>query len=104
MGFHQNSSIHRFIAYRGRADTAHDCVDRLHRKPERLEAMRQNTLLVLVDEVSTASAELLELFDDVACHIRESTDPFGGIQTCFFGDFSQEPPVAKENYHVRYNL
>ena len=103
LGYSNNSSIHRFIGYRDEDDTVDEIVHRLDKDLERLTRIRQKDLLILVDEISTASAELMELFQSVVQQVRKSyVVPWGGIQVCLFGDFGQEPPVDNNQRRVRY--
>jgi ATP-dependent DNA helicase PIF1 len=53
------------------------------------------TDILIIDEVSMMTSELLEKLDEVARHIRRDKRPFGGIQVVFVGDFFQLPPVVK---------
>ncbi len=54
----------------------------------------KTTEILLIDEISMISGELLHKLDIVFKTIRENPDvPFGGIQMIFVGDFLQLPPV-----------
>ena len=52
--------------------------------------------ILVIDEVSMLTPELLEKLDEVAKIIRKSTAPMGGLQIVFVGDFYQLPPVNKD--------
>lgn len=54
------------------------------------------TDILIVDEVSMLTAELLEKLDAIGKRIRANLAPFGGIQVVFVGDFFQLPPVVKD--------
>ena len=43
------------------------------------------------------SGEILEFINNVCKRIRESEEPFGGIQLILIGDFYQLPPVIKSD-------
>jgi ATP-dependent DNA helicase PIF1 len=59
-------------------------------------AWRSCTTLI-IDEISMLSRELFEKLDEIARTIRNSTQPFGGIQLVLSGDFYQLAPVSKES-------
>ena len=56
------------------------------------------TSVLIVDEISMMSAELLELLNYVAQNLRKSEQVFGGIQIVFSGDFFQLPPFNNEKF------
>ena len=39
-------------------------------------------------------ARFFEVLDYIACTVRQCSNPFGGIQVIFSGDFLQLPPVG----------
>jgi len=52
--------------------------------------------LLVVDEISMMTVELLEKLDDIGKRMRRCFDkPFGGIQLLLVGDFCQLPPVKQ---------
>jgi ATP-dependent exoDNAse (exonuclease V) alpha subunit len=53
------------------------------------------TDLLIIDEVSMMTAELLDKLNELGKKIRKSTKPFGGIQVLLVGDFYQLPPVNR---------
>ena len=56
----------------------------------------KKTEVLVIDEISMMTPELLELLDGIAKSIRRNQKPMGGIQVVFVGDFLQLPPVAKQ--------
>ena len=61
-----------------------------------LKEMRQkwqNTVALIIDEVSMVSAASLEMISRRLMEIRGNTEPFGGISLCVFGDMYQLPAV-----------
>ena len=50
--------------------------------------------ILIVDEVSMMSLKIFELCEEIARIVRRSSQPFGGIQVIFTGDFFQLPPVG----------
>ena len=53
------------------------------------------TDVLIVDEVSMLTSDFLEKLNEVAQIVRRNTQPMGGIQVVFVGDFYQLPPVVK---------
>ncbi len=51
--------------------------------------------LLIIDEVSMARADLIDLIDGCLKYWRESTQPFGGVQVLLVGDLFQLPPVIR---------
>lgn len=55
------------------------------------------TDVLIIDEVSMLTPELLEKLDAIAKLLRRDSKPMGGLQMVFVGDFYQLPPVTKED-------
>lgn len=55
----------------------------------------RHTDILVIDEVSMLTPELLEKLDQVARLVRMKDLPMGGLQIVFVGDFYQLPPVVK---------
>jgi ATP-dependent DNA helicase PIF1 len=51
--------------------------------------------LLVIDEISMMTAELLDKLNQLAKKIRGNNKPFGGIQILLVADFHQLPPVCK---------
>jgi ATP-dependent exoDNAse (exonuclease V) alpha subunit len=56
----------------------------------------RNLELLIVDEVSMLRADLLDAMDWTLRSIRQTNEPYGGIQVMFIGDLHQLPPVMKQ--------
>ena len=54
------------------------------------------TKVLIIDEISMMTPEILELLDTVGRLVRRIDKPFGGIQVIMVGDFFQLPPVSKD--------
>lgn len=54
-----------------------------------------NCQMLAIDEISMLHRETLEFLDMVLQKIRRNSEPMGGIQIIFIGDFFQLPPVVK---------
>lgn len=68
-------------------------------KPEYARnALYENLDMVIIDEVSMISANLMEAVD-TALRINRNrlNEPFGGVQMVFIGDLFQLPPVVKSD-------
>lgn len=54
----------------------------------------RETDLLIIDEVSMMSAEILNKLDYLGRHIRGINKPLGGLQLVLSGDFCQLPPIG----------
>jgi len=59
-----------------------------------VKRVRRSQVLI-IEEVSMLLPETLSMIDAVCRKIKESPEPFGGMQVIFAGDFFQLPPVVK---------
>ncbi|HEY4502881.1 MAG TPA: PIF1 family DEAD/DEAH box helicase, partial [Candidatus Paceibacterota bacterium] len=53
------------------------------------------TRVLIIDEISMLSANTLDMVDLVCREIKQSAEPFGGIQIILVGDFFQLPPITR---------
>jgi hypothetical protein len=51
--------------------------------------------VLIIDEVSMLLPETLSMIDAVCREIKQSSEPFGGMQVVLVGDFFQLPPIIK---------
>lgn len=51
--------------------------------------------VLVLDEVSMLSSNMLTMVDAVCKAVKQSEEPFGGLQVIFVGDFFQLPPVTR---------
>lgn len=51
--------------------------------------------VLIIDEVSMLSANVLSMVDAVCREVRRNQEPFGGLQVILVGDFFQLPPVVR---------
>lgn len=76
--------------------------NRMWHKPIRMKW--RNLSVLIVDEISMVSAELLEYLEQIIRRIRTRKallpgEPFGGLQVIFAGDFFQLQPVEDKDTH-----
>jgi ATP-dependent DNA helicase PIF1 len=69
-------------------------VDAILKNPK-LKRKWKTTRILIVDEISMMTPELFEKLDAIAKRVRNSAEPFGGIQLVLCGDFFQLPPVVR---------
>ena len=62
----------------------------------------RNTDVLVIDEISMATPDLLDKLNALGKKLRRSAKPFGGIQILFVGDFYQLPPVNKVNHESMF--
>jgi ATP-dependent DNA helicase PIF1 len=70
-------------------------VDRIA-STERLSKRISKTAVLIIDEVSMLDGAVLQSVNAVCQAVRQSSEPFGGLQVVLVGDFFQLPPVARE--------
>lgn len=56
------------------------------------------TRVLIIDEISMLSPNMLDMIDLVCREIKQNNDAFGGIQIILVGDFFQLPPIVKRDY------
>lgn len=66
-------------------------------KNKNLKKSWKTTDILVIDEISMMSLKVFELLDIIGRTIRLNSDPFGGIQLIFSGDFHQLPPIGDKN-------
>jgi len=57
--------------------------------------------ILIIDEVSMLPPGVLMMVDAICREIKQSMDPFGGIQVVMVGDFFQLPPIVKAEMEER---
>jgi len=89
------TTLHSFLGIRPGDYTPEDYVWQARAKKQAKQRMRNAEVLV-IDEISMCDAQLLNVADFVLKSIRDSTEPFGGVQLILLGDFLQLPPPEKD--------
>jgi ATP-dependent DNA helicase PIF1 len=80
-------------------------VSELYVKIRRNQKSMRNWLctdLLIIDEVSMMTAELLDKLNEIGKKVRSNKRPFGGIQVLLVGDFFQLPPVNKGDEATKF--
>ncbi|MCA9362849.1 AAA family ATPase [Candidatus Kaiserbacteria bacterium] len=62
---------------------------------ERIVKRVKSTHVLVIDEISMLDGRGLDMVDQILRTIRQSAEPFGGIQVVCIGDFFQLPPVTR---------
>lgn len=68
----------------------------LHHLTKTRRDIIEKTDVLIIDEVSMLHDFRLDLIEEVARMVRESDQPFGGIQVILCGDFFQLPPINRD--------
>ena len=58
----------------------------------------RRTRMLIIDEISMLSNNMLDMVDMVCREIKQNSEPFGGIQIILVGDFFQLPPIVKKDF------
>lgn len=58
----------------------------------------RKTRVLIIDEISMLSANMLDMVDMVCREIKQNSEPFGGMQVILVGDFFQLPPIIKKDF------
>ena len=64
-------------------------------KRKELQKRFNSTKILIIDEVSMLSSNFFDNLNLVCKHMKESSQPFGGIQIILCGDLFQLPPINK---------
>jgi hypothetical protein len=62
---------------------------------------REGDLILSEETISMIDAAALDMVDMVCREVRQSAEPFGGIQVVLVGDFFQLPPIVRMNTEAR---
>ncbi len=60
--------------------------------------------VLVIDEVSMLQPGTLDMVEAICREIKQNSEPFGGMQIVFVGDFFQLPPVAKREANENAQL
>ena len=91
---HMNGiTIHSWSGIGIKDDLSERDLANLSRKKILKDRLRETAVLI-IDEISMLHAKQLNAVNQVLKHMRQSDEPFGGIQVVVAGDFFQLPPVG----------
>lgn len=69
---------------------------------ERIVKRAKAAHVLIIDEISMLDGRGLDMVDQILRTVRQSSEPFGGIQVVCIGDFFQLPPVTRQGDVVSY--
>lgn len=95
-------TLHSFAGiYPG--DTLRESMERVGSRSD-LKSGIKDTDVLIIDEISMLPPEILDSVNEIMQYYRQSTEPFGGVQVIFMGDFLQLPPVRRrgDEYEKEY--
>lgn len=64
---------------------------------DRLVKRYLTTDVLVIDEISMLSGRFLDMLNEICKRLRDSDEPFGGMQMVLVGDMFQLPPVNRAN-------
>jgi hypothetical protein len=90
----QGLTIHSWSGIGVRESLSDADVDAIVSKEHVVRRIARTNVLI-IDEVSMLSANVLAMADRVCREARRRPEPFGGMQVVLVGDFFQLPPIAR---------
>ncbi|PKL36762.1 AAA family ATPase [Candidatus Peregrinibacteria bacterium HGW-Peregrinibacteria-1] len=93
----KGETIHSFFGFRPNI-TPQDAI-REARQTEKSQLYQKITTLI-IDEISMVRADLVDCIDLFLKTVRNSPEPFGGVQMIFIGDIYQLPPVVTKDDEI----
>lgn len=69
---------------------------------EKIVKRARNAHVLVIDEISMLDGGVMEMVDKILKTVRQSAEPFGGLQIVMVGDFFQLPPVTRQGDMMRY--
>ena len=57
---------------------------------------------LIIDEVSMVRADTLDYVDRLLRHVKNTDEPFGGVQVILVGDFFQLPPIVRREEEFQF--
>ncbi|MEX1087459.1 MAG: AAA family ATPase, partial [Candidatus Paceibacterota bacterium] len=88
-------TIHSWSGIGARTELDEWALEELTQKEAVVKRVNKTDVLI-VEEVSMLDARFIDTLDEVLRALRQSEEPFGGMQVVFVGDFFQLPPVSRE--------
>lgn len=88
-------TVHSFAGLRDDKQLSDDNIGDILKNSKTYKRFSKTKVLI-IDEISMVSAQLLENIDKLAKIARENEEPFGGLKVVAVGDFYQLPPVKGE--------
>lgn len=86
----------------GIRDKISDSDERWLKENDRLIKRYNNVDVLVIDEVSMIHGARLDMINQVAKWLRDSQEPFGGIQVILTGDLFQLPPINREDTSIDF--
>lgn len=86
------TTLHSYLGIGLGKDSEDDLVKKINRR-EKLKSRWCDTNILVVDEVSMLPADLFDKLNRIAKRVRKRSEPFGGMQLVFGGDFLQLPCI-----------
>ena len=93
----KGTTIHRWSGYGIGTLKGNELVDKVRKNRNAMRNWKTTNLLI-IDEVSMMSPDMLDALSMIGRTIRRVTSAFGGIQLLFCGDAAQLPPVKTDAY------
>ncbi len=94
-------TIHSWSGIGARDTLDRYSLDQIASQKKNIDRVKKAHVLI-IDEISMLDGKMIDMVNIVSQTIRQSVEPFGGLQLVFVGDFFQLPPIAKMGEAMRY--
>lgn len=94
-------TIHSWSGIGARDTLSRYDLDHIASNKKVVDKVRKARVLI-IDEISMLDGKVLDMVNAITKTVRQSGEPFGGLQLICVGDFFQLPPIAKAGDAMRY--
>lgn len=97
-------TLHSFLGIGIGSGTKESLLKKIKVRPDIRKRLSINNILLIIDEISMLSSDLLDKLDFILKNIRNNNKPFGGIQLLLSGDLLQLEAINQELIYKSNNI